>query len=390
MIRVLHLCDASAGWEHRVSVGQLLARLPADEVEQSVAVVDAQARLRLGLPACRCLLFARRFNLDFLHAAWALRRFLDRRCVDLVHAWGVRAAAVAECATCADGRPVAVTLFHPIVPTRDVRFLRNIREPDRKPILCSADTVRRRLVEQGVDARRCVVIRPGVDFAAINHARKSHLRRNIGLTEDCTLIVTPEPVTRTAGHFAAFWMTAIRSFLDPGVRVVLPGASREQRRLERLARQLNLGHLVICPGSDVRFEDLIVTADVAVVVPTVEISSGSLAWAMAARVPVLGTAVRSVAEMISHDANGLLFKPLPAKRLAARLALALADRRPLDRLAEAARAQAYQVFGLGRAVAQHRRLYNNLVSGRPAGQDIADSARDGASWRPEEPQALER
>jgi len=390
MIRVLHLFDASAGWEHRVSVGQLLARLPADEVEQSVAVVDAQARLRLGLAARRCPLFARRFNLDYLHAAGALRRFLDRRCIDLVHAWGVRAAAVAEYATCADGRPVTVTLFDPTVRAADARFLRNVREPDRKPILCPADTVRRNLVEQGIDTRRCVVIRPGVDFATINQVRESDVRRNIGLTDDCTLIVTPEPVTRTGGHFAAFWMTAIRSFLDPGVRVALPGASREQRRLVRLARQLNLAPLVICPGSDVRFEELIAMADVAVVVPTREISSGSLAWAMAARVPILGTAVRSVAEMISHDTNGLLFKPLPAKRLAARLAHALADRRPLERLAEAARAQAYQVFGLGRAVAQHKRLYDNLAGGRSPGQDIADSACDGASWPPGQRQTLAR
>jgi hypothetical protein len=301
----------------------------------------------------------------------------------------VRAAVVAECATHADGRPVAVTLFNPLVPHRDVRFLRHVRQPDRKPILCPTDTLRCCLVEQDIDARRCVVIRPGVDFAAINQARESDLRRNIGLTDDCTLVVTPEPVTRAGGHFAAFWMAAMRSFLDPGIRVALPGASREQRRLVRLARQLNLAHIVICPGSGVRFEELIATADVAAVVPTDEISSGSLAWAMGAGVPVLGTAVRSVAEMISHNTNGLLFKPLPAKRLAVHLAHALADRGPLDRIAEAARGQAYRVFGVARAVGQHKRLYNNLVSGCSAGEGIVDSARDGASWQPEDPQALE-
>lgn len=374
MIRVLHLFDATAGWEHRFAVERLLERLPASDVEQGVAVVDAAARVRLGFESFRCPLFARRFAVGFLHAAPALRRHLERHRIDILHAWGVQAAIVAEMAVPDGSVLVAVTLLDPSVALRNAHFLRTAREPRREPIVCASGTVRQWFVEQGIDSARCVVIRPGVDFSVIHQARSSDLRRRLGLNDRQTLVVTPEPVTPTGGHFAAFWMTAIRSFLEPDIRVALPGESREQRRLLRLARQIGMDHLVVSPPGEVRFEQLVAIADLAVAVPTEEMSGAALAWAMAAGVPILGTAVYSIAEMIVHDVNGLLFNPASAKQLATHLARALDDRDGLRRLAEVARGQAYQVFGLRRCIDQHRRLYDNLTSGRSPGDGITDSA----------------
>lgn len=376
MTRLLHLVDSSLGWEQRLAVTQLLHRLPSGEFRQCVAAVDGAARRRLGPRGRDAPLFARRFGLDFL-AAPALRRYVDRWRIDLIHAWGTRAAAAAEYATHSRRRPIALTVFDPGLEKRDVSFIRNTDAPSNRPVICASQTVRRRLAEQGVDVARCAVIRVGVDFSTLNDVRKSTLRRDLGLTSDHTVIVVPEPVTRTGGQSAAFWATAIRSFLDPHVRVVIPGRSREQRRLVRLAERLNLKHLIVAPGPDVPFEHLVAVADLAVVAPTEEVSGTTLAWAMAAGAAIIGTAVYSVAEAVAHDVNGILFKPTSAKRLATSLAQAIGERDRLRRLAEVARGQAFEVFSLRRCIDQHRQFYDNVLNSRSPGQDISDAAYPG-------------
>jgi glycosyltransferase involved in cell wall biosynthesis len=381
MTRLLHLVDASMGWEQRLAITQLLDRLSEREFRQWVVAVDGMARPQLGPHRRNTPLFARRLGLDFL-AAPALRRYIDRRRIDLIHAWGARAAAAAEYATHTRRCPVVLTVFHPGLANRDVSFLRSTNDPSGRPVVCATQTVHRRLVEQGVDAARCVVIRVGVDFSTLNQVRKSTLRNDLELTPDHTLVVVPEPVTPTGGQFAAFWATAIRSFLDPNVRVVIPGRSREQRRLQRLAERLNFQWLIVRPGPDVLFEHLVGIADLAIVAPTGEVSGTTLAWAMAAGVPIIGTAVYSVAEAVAHDLNGILFKPAPAKRLATSLARAMGDRDHLRRLAEVARGQAFEVFSLRRFIDQYRRFYDNVLNRRWPGQDIVDAAYAGGVQAP--------
>jgi glycosyltransferase involved in cell wall biosynthesis len=374
MIRVLHLLDASAGWEHRLAVRWLLDRLPADRIEPHLAAVDPIARARTPGPRPRCTPLPRRFQVDFLHAAPRLRRHLDANRIDIVHAWGLAAAKVAEAAASTSARPVLLSTFDPRLTPREAAFLRSAPPTDRRPVLCASQTVRRRLLEHGVTPDRCVVIRPAVDFGRINRARESDLRARLGLTPENTLVATPEPVTRQDGHFAAFWMTAIRSFLDPGIRVALHGASREKERLLRLARQLDMSHLALDVDEVVPFEDLVAVADLAVTVPRSDISGGCLAWAMAAGVPVIGSAVYAVAELIAENLNGRLVAPAPAKRLATRLAALAGERETLSRLADVARGQAYEVFSVRRFVDQVRRLYENLVEGRLAADGISDPA----------------
>jgi glycosyltransferase involved in cell wall biosynthesis len=376
MTRLLHLVDASLGWEQRLAISQLLDRLPGREFRQCVVAVDGTARSRLGPHRRSTLLFARRLGFDFL-AAPALRRYLERRRIDLIHAWGTRAAAVAEYAAHTRRCPIAVTVFDPGLAKCDVSFLRSTKDPSGRPVICATQTVHRRLLEQGVDPARCVVIRVGVDFSTLNHVRTSNLRRDLGLSPDHTLIVVPEPVTPTGGQFAAFWATAIRSFLDRHVRLVIPGRSREQRRLCRLAERLNLLWLIVRPGPEVPFEHLVAVADLAIVAPTEEVSGTAIAWAMAAGVPIIGTAVYSVAEAVAHDLNGILLKPAPAKRLATALARAMGDRDHLRRLAEVARGQAFEVFSVRRFIDQHRTFYDNVLNGRSPGRDIVDAACAG-------------
>ena len=371
MTRVLHLLDSTADWQQRIGLAQLFDRLPAERFHCQAAATDGAVR-RAMLPAGgEVPLFPRPLGLDFL-AAPALRRHLGDARIDLIHAWGVQAAMVAAAA--APSLPLVVALFDPLAAQGQAGKLRCAARPAGFALVCSTGTVRRRLIESGLDPALTVVIRPGVDLAAINAARRGNPREPLGLSPGQRVIITPGPATRGGGQFTAYWAAGVRSFVEPEVRLILPGISGEQARIARLAREHRLEHLLRCPGDGPGFQGLIAAADAMIVAPAQDVPCTAIAWAMGAGVPVIATAVPAIAEFISTGRNGLLAKPASPRSLAFRLAGMLEDRELLRRCAETARAQAYQVFSVRRWVAQHARLYENLRSGTAAGEGIIDPA----------------
>jgi len=403
VIRVLLLFGSNADWQARTAAGQLADRLPAERFALHTAAMQAGGTRRRCATAVSAALCAgaatvstvpRRFGLEVLGAP-LLRRILREHRADLIHAWGVDAAVLAAAA--APHLPLAAELFDPGIGDADIRKLRSIRPAGRlggRPlqgshcsqsrgtprdagplaIACSSQTVRRRLIERGIEPGATVVLRPGVDFAVINAARKSDLRHRLNLRPDDFVVITPGPARRGHGTLAAYWTVGVRSFVDPRVRLILPGPSPERRRIERLARGHGLGHLVRCPDESLSFADLVPVCDAMIAPPDGPMPTTAIAWAMAAGVPVLATANYATAELLSHNHNGLLIKPAPERQMAIRLAGMLEDRSNWKALAETARSQAYEVFSVRRCVDQHARLYDNLLSGTPPDQGITDPA----------------
>ncbi len=376
MTHVGHLFDGSLGWEQRVGVSQLVDGLPPDLYTSSLAAIDPAAGRTLRRLNHSIDLLPRFLGIDTL-AAPAVVRFAGRRRVDLIHAWGVHAAVAARALP---RTPLVVGLFDPLVAMREVKRIRAIARPEKFAVLCSCEIVRRRLIEGGLAAEFAVVIRPGVDFSLINRCRRGSLRERIGLTRDEYVAIVPEPVTRAGGQWEACYAATLRNHLSGGVRIVLPGRSREQRRIARFINMLPLTPSLLTPGDQYPFEHLLAVADVVLVTPRGDMSTTSIAWAMASGAAVIATAVHSTAEILANKVNGLLFKQVPGKSMAASILKVLANRGSQEKVKEAARGQAYEVFGLRRHVEQTMRLYQNVVSGAAPGEGIVDSALQTVGW----------
>ena len=130
----------------------------------------------------------------------------------------------------------------------------------------------------------------------------------------------------------------------------------------------------VWPGTRHHYEDLIAMADALIITPNTDVTTTSIAWAMAASVPVLGSAVYSVAELIAHKHNGLLIKPDPGPTTSVGIASMVTQLDTLSREKEVARGQAYEVFSPRRFVDQHLTLYDNLAGGVRPSENIHDSA----------------
>ena len=375
MTYVCHLFDASAGWEQHVSASQLLNRLPGDRYECFLAAIGSAAatsfpRLTRSVNVFPCIP-----GLDVMTAPW-LARFIARQGVELVHAWGPKAAFAAKLAKSA-GVPLVIELHDPRLAVREIRLLRSIAASKCFAVVCSCETVRRRLIEGGMAPGLCVVIRPGVDFSLINRSRNRPLREQIGLRPEDFVVIVPEPATRAGGQFDAFWAVKFLSLQTDRAKIIVPGESRERHRICRSAAGLPGPDMLVTPGREYLFPELVANADVLVVAAQGDISTTSIAWAMAANVAVIGSAVYAVAELIANKLNGLLFRRTPDESPALPVARLLRNREAQDKAKEAARGQAYEVFGLRRYIEQHMRLYDNVMSGAPPGEGIVDSAMTG-------------
>lgn len=370
MTHVGHLFDGSAGWEQRVGVSQLIDRLPPDLYAVSLAAVDPAAR-----HALRCLnqpvdVLPGFRGIDALSAP-PVARFAGRRQVNLIHVWGPHAAVAARALP---GIPLVLGLFDPLVAAREVKRIRALARPERFAVVCSCEIVRRRLIEGGLAPELAVVIRPGVDFALVSRCRRGPLRDSLGISRDEYVAIVPEAATRTSGQWEACHAAVLRNHLHGGVRIVLPGSSREQRRIARFINMLSLAPALVTPGDQYPFEQLLAVSDALLVTPRGDISTTSIAWAMACGAAVIATAVHATAEIIANKVNGLLFKQVPGKSMVASILRAFGDRESQEKAKEVARGQAYEVFSIRRYVEQTMRLYENVMCGAAPGEGIVDSA----------------
>ena len=373
MMRILHLFDSSAGWEQRVAVSQLLSRLPASDYGQDVTAIDRQVVDRLRFDGVSTTLARRRLWLPAL-AGPAIRAQCARDAVDVVHAWGVDAAAAARAALPAD-KPLAVTIYDPGLDQRGVRVLRAVTQNARVAVVCSAERVQRRLVEQGVPAEAGVLLRPAVEFAAIEAVDREGLRAELNLPPEAMVALTPEADHARFGQFAALWSIMMRWYLDAKVRVIVPGVSPEHERLRRLVAQSEPAEVGVFPGNRYRFEELCRVANYLVLGAAGDVSTTAIGWAMAASVPVIAPATYATTELLSADLNGILFQAPDSPARTGAAICALYDKTDnLARIKEVARGQAYEILGLSRAVRQHRQLYENLLGGVAPGTDITDPA----------------
>ena len=372
-LRLMHIVDEATAEDGARLLSLLLNRLPVAEIEQEVVAVGRLPAV-LAVPAqTPCHRVGQRFGRGF---AWGvdIQRLVKARRPDVLHAWSMGAATAAGMAI-APGR-LAVTLCDPAEAHVASRWWRSGEIVVGGAVVCSSRLVQRRLIEAGVKPEATLVIRPGVDFGAIRAAREKPSRAQFGLPPEGRVLLTASPPSREGGHFLALWAMAILHQLWPDARLIVPGESREQRRLARLIREVYCPEVFLLVGDRFQPAELLAVADTILVPATADIPMGWLASAMAASVPVIGAAVPAVAELIADRHNGFLHRPGEVHALAVRVRTVFDSPELMRQCAETARGQAYDVFRAQACVEQYLRLFRNMSAGRAPGEGVRDTAMD--------------
>jgi glycosyltransferase involved in cell wall biosynthesis len=147
-------------------------------------------------------------------------------------------------------------------------------------------------------------------FNAVSPGRISALRAELGLEDHVKVLLSIGRLSHEKGH-----ADLIREFpqirrrnQDIPLRLVLVGEGPERAGIEALCRELNLSDAVTLVGQQDDVNPYYAIADLFVLPSHSEGSPNVLLEAMAARVPVVATAVGGIPEIVTHEREALLVR----------------------------------------------------------------------------------
>ena len=148
----------------------------------------------------------------------------------------------------------------------------------------------------------------------------------------------------------------------PGATLRLIGEGENRAEYEQLARELNVSVDFMGSQPNHKLPELIAESEIFVLPSRYEGHPKALLEAMACRLPVIGTAVEGIQEVIRDGETGLLVEPTAAG-IASGLARLFNDQAERERLAEAAYAFALKNYSLDKIVERELALYQEILNG---------------------------
>jgi len=296
--------------------------------------------------------------------AMRLARYVRRNLIQIVHSYGFYPNVFAVPAAKLAGASIVVASIR---DTGDAlsplqRRIQKMVCRLADCVLVNAEAIRQKLIEQGYDAGKIVVIRNGITLSRFaREHRGATLRRELGLPLSAQLVIVFCRLNQLKGiqYFLEAAITLAGRFPDARFLVVGDGASRKE--LEEQACRWGLGQRTVFTGFRVDIPELLSEAAVTVLPSLSEGLSNSLLESMAAGVPVVAARVGGNPEVIEHGVTGLLVPPRDAPALATATGRLLEDKNLAATFGEAGRRRVAELFSVERSVRETEHLYQRLV-----------------------------
>ena len=236
-------------------------------------------------------------------AVLALRRFMEQQGIDILHTHGFKADVLGYLAT--RGMPARlVSTIHGW--SADESFLIKVYEAISRVFLKRFDRVyplspalQQRLCQLGFDPQRLHLVLNSVDLSGLDFRFRSRG------AEDPFSILFVGRICRPKGVFDLMQAFAIAKFAGPS-RLVVVGYGEERSGLENLARRLGIEDRVMLAG-EVSSITRFLSESHALVLPSyAEGIPRVIMEAFAAGVPVIGTAIPGIMQLVEDGVTGLL------------------------------------------------------------------------------------
>ncbi|HET7824244.1 MAG TPA: glycosyltransferase [Anaeromyxobacter sp.] len=297
------------------------------------------------------------------NTAWQvarLVRLLRSRGIALVHAQDIYTNVLGTIAAKAAGIPCIVTrvdLGHHVTGYRRPLVRLASRQADR--VLVNALCIRDLCIREGVEPDRIVVVRNGVDLAALDAAALAAAAPPA--PDGCVVCIANmhHPVKGQTDLLMAM-REVVRERPEASVAFVGDGVRRPH--LERMATVLGIRERCHFLGFRRDGPAILARAALAVSASYAEGISNAILEAMAMRLPVVATAVGGTPEIVREGVNGHLVPPGAPGALARRI-LDLLERPPARRrMGERGRRIVEREFSLAQMRLGYDALYEDLCA----------------------------
>jgi glycosyltransferase involved in cell wall biosynthesis len=310
-----------------------------------------------------------------LKVAPRLRSLIRQEGIDLIHAhhWGpFFYAAMAR----VPSRSPAVLLTehgrqHPDPPRRS-HFVANrllLGRHDR--LLAVGQRVRQALIDkEGFPSHRVEVIYNGIDTVAFADAERCRgtVREELGIGEGEFVILQVARLHALKDHATA--IRAIGRVVNRlrDVRLILAGEGPQASEIGCLIDRLGLRAHVQLLGHCSEVKRVLAAADLALLSSVSEGIPLSLIEGMAAGLPVLATRVGGIPEVVEEGRTGMLVSAGDDEAMAQQILRLADDGACRERMGQAGRERASELFSETRMVAQYDRLYRDMTIRRAVGR----------------------
>jgi len=305
-----------------------------------------------------------------VRALLRLWRFLRSHRVMLVHThpgFGSRAAALLARV------PVVVATYHGSWAHsvgRGELALRRFLDRRASAVVANSGFTKDHVVaELGVPPERVRVIQNGVDLIRFRPPSPDHrnaVRAALGWGADDVVVATVARLYPDKGVWDVVSALAMVRAEGVSLRALIVGDGPERESLRARAASIGAAPHVQFVGARNDVPELLAAADVFVLASRSREGFGiALAEGMAMSLPVIGTAVEGIPELIEGGRNGLLVPPCDPIALADALLKLVREPKLRHELGTRGRATVEQRFDARRMVAAYAALYEELLGRSP-------------------------
>jgi len=213
-------------------------------------------------------------------------------------------------------------------------------------------------------AKRVVIIPNGVDVDKFKPLDKVKLREKYGFSEDEKIIISTSRLTPKNGmHILIKAIARLPYETKQKLKVLILGEGHQRWELENLINKLSLDNTVCLLGyvPHEKLPEYLNLADI-FCRPSLDEGFGiSFIEAMACKLPVIGTPVGGILDIIEDRKTGLFVKPNDDKDLAEKLSVLISDTSLREELAKRGYETVHKKFTWDIVLKEMEKLYKEVV-----------------------------
>ena len=234
-------------------------------------------------------------------------------------------------------------------------------------VVANAEAVREVCIrEERCAPERVIVVRNGIDLSRFDRLASQPLQAPLPVEPGDVPVAVIGNLWPVKGHRTLLEAAALLAGTFPRLKFLCAGEGPERGLLEERIRGLGLSGRVFLLGHRLDVPAMLSRARAACLCSSAEGLSNALMEAMAARLPIVATAVGGNPELIRPGENGLLVPPGDHRSLADALSRLLGDEESAARMGQRGRARVEADLAISRMAGEYGAAYRRLLEGAPA------------------------
>ena len=309
---------------------------------------------------------------DALIALVKLYRLIRRQRPQIVHTHTTTAGLLGRLAARLAGVPIVLHTFHGHVlrgyfgplQSKALVWMERLLARITDRIVTVSEGQRRELAGYGIAPLEKIAVVPlgfELDDLLSCESHRGELRRELGLSDNAKLVGIVARLVPIKNHRLFLRAAKLVAEAVPQARFLVVGDGELREGLEAYARDLGLDGRVIFTGWRRDLSRLYADLDVVALTSINEGTPVSLIEAMAARVPVVATAVGGVPDVVADGETGCLVEAGDAEGLAEAITELLRNPERAKAMGRAGREAVYPRFAAQTLFTNIERLYTELL-----------------------------